>query len=81
MVDTTPQILYDAIGVYYKQVYDSMNGHAMLLQAEMDRKKKAAHKKTSASKTDFGHLAPGDMKKEHPVFKFPFEIEDVFYDL
>jgi hypothetical protein len=35
----------------------------------------------SASKTDFGHLAPGEMKKEHPVFKFPFEIEDVFYDV
>jgi hypothetical protein len=81
MVETTPWIVYDAMGVYYKQGYDSMNGHAMLLQAAMDRKKKSAQKKMSALKTDFGHLAPGEMKKEHPVFKFPFEIEDVFYDV
>jgi hypothetical protein len=81
MVETTPRIVYDAMGLYYKQGYDSMNGHAMLLQAEMDRKKKSAQKKMSASKTDFGHLAPGEMKKEHPLFKFPFEIEDVFYDV
>jgi hypothetical protein len=67
------------MGVYYNQGYDSMHGHAVLIQAEMDRKKKSAQKKMSASKTDFGHLAPGEMKKEHPVFKFPFEIEDVFY--
>jgi hypothetical protein len=58
-----------------------MNGHVMLLQAEMDRKKKSAQKKMSASKTDFGHLAPSEMKKEHPVFKLPFEIKDVFYDV
>jgi hypothetical protein len=33
MVETTPRIVYDAICVYYKQGYDSMNGHVMLLQA------------------------------------------------
>jgi hypothetical protein len=81
MVETTPRIFYDAMGVYYKQGYDSMNGHVMLLQAEMDRKNKSAQKKMAASETDLGHLAPGEKKKEHPVFKFPFEIEDVFYDV
>jgi hypothetical protein len=81
MVETTPRIVYDAMGVYFKQGYDSMNGRVMLLQAEMDRNKKSAQKKMSASKTDFGHLAPGEMTKEHPVFKFPFEIKDVFYDV
>jgi hypothetical protein len=59
MVETTPRIVYDAMGVYYKQGYDSMNGHVILIQTERDRKKKPAHKKMSALKTAFGHLAPG----------------------
>jgi hypothetical protein len=81
MVETTPRIVHDAMGVHDKQGYDYMNGHIVLLQAEMYRKKKSAQKNMSASKTDFCHLAPGEIKKQHPVFKFPFEIEDVFYDV
>jgi hypothetical protein len=81
MVETAPQSVYDAMGVYYEQVYDSMNGPVMLLQAELDKNKKSAQKKMSALKTDVGHLTPGSTKKEHPVFKFPFEIEDIFYDV
>jgi hypothetical protein len=79
MLETTPCIVYYEMGMHYNQGYDSMNGHVMLIQAEMDRKKKSAQKKMSPSKTDFGHLAPGEMKKEHLVFKFLFEIKDVFY--
>jgi hypothetical protein len=45
MVETTPRIVYDAMGVYYKQGYDAMNGHVMLLQAEMDRKRKQRRKR------------------------------------
>jgi hypothetical protein len=47
MVESTPSFVYDAIEVYKYQGLSETSGHVMLLQAETNKKKKAAKEKMS----------------------------------
>jgi hypothetical protein len=52
----------------------------MLLQAEMNKKKQAA-KEEMAKYDDLGSLAPGEIKNPHRLYKLPYKVEIMFYDM
>jgi hypothetical protein len=81
VVESTPSIVYDAIEVYKQQGLSENSGHVMLLQAEMNKKKQAAKEEMTKYDIDLGSLAPGEIKNSHRLYKLPYKVESIFYDM
>jgi hypothetical protein len=81
MVESTPSVVYDAIEVYKQQGLSETSGHAMLLQAEMNKKKQASKEKMAKYDIDLGSLALGEIKNAHRLYKLSYKVESMFYDM
>jgi hypothetical protein len=81
MVEITPSVIYDAIEVYKQQGLLENSGHVMFLQAKMNKKKQAAKEEMAKCDIDLGSLAPGAIKNAHRLYKVPYKVKSILYDM